>query len=127
MARTARASVGGVCYHVLNRGNGRGEVFHKKDDFVAFLDSMEEAKERLPMRVLAWCLIPNHFHLVMWPLKDRDLSRWMQWLLTSHVRRYHRHYRRGKGVRNHYWKAERLNHKKQFLTPLFACKGEFGE
>ena len=44
------------------------------------------------MRLLAWCLIPNHFHLVLWPHGDGDLSRWMQWLMTSHVRRYHRHY-----------------------------------
>ena len=34
----------------------------------------------------------NHFHFVLWPHDDGDLSRWMQWLLTSHVRRYHRHY-----------------------------------
>ena len=70
----------------------REEVFHKNEDYVAFLDLVEEAGERLPMRVLAWCLIPNHFHLVLWPHGDGDLSRWMQWLLTSHVRRYHRHY-----------------------------------
>jgi putative transposase len=42
------------------------------------------------MRVLAWCLLPNHFYLVAWPREDGDLSRWMQWLLTSHERRYHR-------------------------------------
>ena len=93
--------MGGVCYHVLNRGNGRAEVFHKKDDYVAFLDLMEEAQQRLPMRLLAWCLMPNHFHLVLWPHGDGDLSRWMQWLLTSHVRRYHRHYR-GSG---HVWQG----------------------
>lgn len=92
MARTARASVGGVCYHVINRGNARGDVFRKQDDYAAFLDLMEEAGERLPMRLLAWCLVPNHFHLVLWPHGDGDLSRWMQWLMTSHVRRYHRHY-----------------------------------
>jgi putative transposase len=101
MARTARASVGGVCYHVLNRGNGRAEVFHKTEDFVAFLDLMEEAIARLPMRLLAWCLIPNHFHLLLWLYEDGDLSRWMQWLLTSHVRRYHRHYH-GSG---HVWQG----------------------
>ena len=67
-------------------------MFHKKEDYAAFLDLMEEAGERLPMRLLAWCLIPNHFHLVLWPHGDGDLSRWMQWLMTSHVRRYHRHY-----------------------------------
>jgi putative transposase len=77
---------------VLNRGNAREKVFHKKEDYAAFLDLMGKAGERLPMRVLAWCLIPNHFHLVLWPHGDGDLSRWMQWLLTSHVRRYHRHY-----------------------------------
>jgi putative transposase len=101
MARTARASVGGVCYHVLNRGNARQRVFHKEGDFVAFLDLIEEANGRLPMRVLAWCLLPNHFHLVLWPHGDGDLSRWMQWLMTSHVRRYHRHYH-GSG---HVWQG----------------------
>ena len=93
--------MGGVCYHVLNRGNGRAEVFHKKEDYIAFLDLMVQAQDRLPMRLLAWCLIPNHFHLVLWPHEDGDLSRWMQWLLTSHVRRYHRHYH-GSG---HVWQG----------------------
>ena len=92
MPRTARASVGGMCYHVLNRGNGRAEVFHKQDDYAAFLKLLAEAIERVPMRLLAYCLMPNHFHLVVWTIEDGDLSRWMQWLLTSHVRRYHRHY-----------------------------------
>jgi putative transposase len=92
MPRTVRASVGGVCYHVSNRGNARGKVFHKDDDFAAFVKLMAEANERLPLRILGYALLPNHFHLVLWPRKDGDLSRWMQWLLTSHVRRYHRHY-----------------------------------
>lgn len=62
---------------------------------------MAEAHERLPMRLTGYCLMSNHFHLVLWPHKDGDLSRWMQWLLTSHVRRYHRHYR-GSG---HVWQG----------------------
>jgi putative transposase len=77
---------------VLNRGNARAEVFHKDGDFAAFVKLIAAANERLPMRVLAYCLLNNHFHLVLWPRNDGDLSRWMQWLLTSHVRRYHRHY-----------------------------------
>jgi putative transposase len=81
-----------MCYHVLNRGNGRAEVFHKNDDYAAFLRLLCQASERVAMRLLAYCLMPNHFHLVVWTLEDGDLSRWMQWLLTSHVRRYHRHY-----------------------------------
>jgi putative transposase len=81
-----------MCYHVLNRGNARGEVFHKQDDYAAFLRLLPLAGERLPVRVLAFCLMPNHFHLVLWPHADGDLGRFMQWLLTCHVRRYHRHY-----------------------------------
>ncbi|MCA9234379.1 MAG: transposase [Planctomycetales bacterium] len=101
MPRTARASAGNVCYHVLNRGNGRAEVFHKEADYAAFVDLMAAANERLPLRVLAYALLPNHFHLVLWPRRDGDLSRWMQWLLTSHVRRYHRHY----GGSGHVWQG----------------------
>jgi putative transposase len=44
------------------------------------------------MPVLAFCLLPNHFHLVVWPKEDGDLSRWMHWVLITHVRRYHQHY-----------------------------------
>ena len=92
MPRTARASVGGICYHVLNRGNGRAKVFRKSGDYAAFVDLVAAANERLAMRVLGYVLLPNHFHLVLWPHRDGDLSRWMQWLMTSHVRRYHQHY-----------------------------------
>jgi putative transposase len=93
MPRTARASLGGWTYHVLNRGNARAQVFHKPEDYDAFLDMMAEATIRIPMRILAYCLMPNHFHLALWPHHDGDLSRWMHWLLTTHVRRYLRHYR----------------------------------
>ena len=78
-------------YHVLNRGNGCADVFHKEDDFSAFVRLMREAHEKVPMRLVGYCLLTNHFHLVLWPHGDGDLSRWMQWLLTAHVRRYHRH------------------------------------
>lgn len=92
MPRIARASAGNVCYHVLNRGNARNEVFHKAGDYGAFLRLLNQANERVSMRLLAFCLMPNHFHLVAWPRNDGDLSSWMQWLMTAHVRRYHRHY-----------------------------------
>ena len=87
MPRTARASQGNWCYHVLNRGNGRAEVFHKPEDYEAFVALFQPACERVRMRLLAYCLMPNHFHLVLWPYDDGDLGRWMQWLMTSHVRR----------------------------------------
>ena len=60
MPRTARASVGGVCYHVINRGNARAEVFHQDADYAAFVKLLATACKRIPMRVLAYCLMPNH-------------------------------------------------------------------
>ncbi|HUY31645.1 MAG TPA: transposase, partial [Pirellulales bacterium] len=118
MARTARASVGGICYHVLNRGNGRAQVFHKDGDFVAFVELMAAACRRLPLRVLGYCLMPNHFHLVLWPRGDEDLSLWMQWLMTSHVRRYHRHYRSSGHVWQGRFKAFPIEQDDHLLTVL---------
>ena len=88
MPRTARASRGDVCYHVMSRGNGRAIVFHDEADYEDFTGLMRKANKRVPMRILASCLMPNHFHLVLWPRGDDDLSRWMHWLLTSHVQRH---------------------------------------
>ena len=62
MPRTARACVAGYCYHVLNRGNAGSEVFHQPGDYAAFLQTLGEASVRLPMPLLAYCLMPNHSH-----------------------------------------------------------------
>ena len=94
MPRTVRASVGDICYHVINRGNAQIEVFHKDGDYQTFVELIGLACQPIPMRLLAYCVMSNHFHLALWPHSDRDLGRWMQWLLTAHVRRYHLHYRR---------------------------------
>ncbi len=101
MARTLRASVGGICCHVINRGNGGAAVFLDEADYRAFIDLMTAAHRRLAMRLLGYCLMPNHFHLVLWPIANGDLSRWMQWLTTSHVRRHHRRHDTG----GHIWQG----------------------
>jgi len=76
-------------------------VFRKEEDYEAFLALVGEACQRRPMSVLAFCLMPNHFHLVVEPREDGELSPWMQWLMTAHVRRYHRHY----GSSGHVWQG----------------------
>ncbi|MDB5352582.1 MAG: hypothetical protein JWN86_3829 [Planctomycetota bacterium] len=93
MPRTARASVGGFLYHVLNRGDRRETVLHKPADFDALVDAIAQARLRLPPDILGYCLMPNHFHLVVRPRADGDLGNWMRWLLTTHALRYHRHYK----------------------------------
>jgi putative transposase len=92
MPRIIRGLADNIVYHVINRGNGRQEVLHKDKDYEAFMKLMKEAKERYPVKLYGHCLMPNHFHMVVKPEKGEELSRWMQWLMTSHVRRYHRHY-----------------------------------
>ncbi len=64
MPRTARAAKRDICYHVMNRGNNRTTIFYDDEDYRYFEALLSRAKKRLPMRVLAWCLMPNHFHLL---------------------------------------------------------------
>ncbi len=89
MGRPLRAAVGGIVYHVLNRANARQVIFSKAGDFEAFEQVLAEAHERVSMRTLAFCIMPNHWHLVLWPRRDGDLSRFMAWLTLTHTQRWH--------------------------------------
>jgi putative transposase len=93
MPRIARGHSDGLIFHILNRGNGRQDIFHKDDDFKVFIDLLATVQEMYEIRIFAYCLMTNHFHLLLKPIKSENLSRGMQWLMTSHVRRYHRHYK----------------------------------
>ena len=97
MPRTRRAAVGGVIYHVLNRGNGRMQIFRKPGDYEAFLDLMAEAQERARVELFGFCVMPNHWHLVLRPRGREDLAQYMSWLTNTHVKRYRAHYRRTSG------------------------------
>jgi putative transposase len=81
----------GLIYHVINRGNNRQKVFRKQADFIAFLTALGELKERKPFELYGYCLLDNHFHLLVRPT-EATISRIMQSLLISHTQRYHRHY-----------------------------------
>ena len=91
MPRTNRIAPGGWVFHVLNRGNARGEIFEDDGDYRAFEALVRETCARFRMRLLAYSLMPNHWHQVVWPREDGDLGRYMQRLTTTHVRRWHLH------------------------------------
>jgi putative transposase len=76
---------------VVNRANARARIFEKPGDFDAFEKVLSEAHERTPMRTLAYCVMPNHWHLVLWPRDDGDLPRFMTWLTLTHTQRWHAH------------------------------------
>ena len=93
MPRQARVAPGGLIYHVLNRGAGRQTLFEDAADYAAFLRAMADVLREDPIRVLGYCLMGNHWHLVLWPQRDGQLARFMQRLTITHVRRWteHRH------------------------------------
>lgn len=95
MARRTRGSDAGFVYHVLNRAVGRAALFDKAADYAAFEKVLHEAWERTGMRLASFTLMPNHWHLVVWPDRDGQLSEWAQWLTVTHVRRWHVHHRTG--------------------------------
>jgi putative transposase len=82
-----------MVFHVLNRAVGRRNLFDKHGDFLAFELVLQETLRIRPMRVCAWCLMPNHWHFVLWPRRDGDLPAFMQQLTNTHVKRWkeHRH------------------------------------
>ncbi|MBN2447303.1 MAG: transposase [Phycisphaerae bacterium] len=88
MPRTARIQPGGVVFHALNRGNSRARLFFHDKDYAAFERVLAETLEHVPLRLLAYCLMPNHWHLLLWPERDGQLGRFMQRLTTTHARRW---------------------------------------
>ncbi len=94
MPRRARAIVGGYIYHVLNRSNGRLTLFSKDADYDAFLRVLDEAHRRLPLRILAYCVMPNHWHFLVSPDegRGRDVSEFFRWLTVTHTQRWHAHH-----------------------------------
>jgi putative transposase len=89
MARPIRKTKGGYFYHVLNRANGRLRIFKKRDDFLAFERILAEAQQRIDINIYGWCIMSNHWHLLLEPRGDGDLSEFMRWLGVTHTMRYH--------------------------------------
>jgi putative transposase len=88
MPRTARVAPGGLAYHVLNRAVGRMRLFGVEGDFEAFQRVMIEAHQRHPIRILSFCVMSNHWHFVVWPEEDGQLTAFFRWLTHTHAMRW---------------------------------------
>jgi putative transposase len=88
MPRSSRVAPGGIVYHVLNRANGRRRIFRNDADCAAFYDVLIQAQQRHPIRLLAWCVMPSHWHFVVWPRHDGELSRFFGYLALTHAARW---------------------------------------
>src|ERR1700690_1348692 len=93
MPRRLRVSMGGFAYHVLNRAAGRGRLFDDDADYLAFERVIERTHQKLPIRIVSYCLMPTHWHFVLWPREDGQLSEFMRLLTVTHTQRRHAHRR----------------------------------
>ncbi|MGQ0811999.1 MAG: transposase [Nitrospiraceae bacterium] len=93
MPRRPRLAAGGLVYHLLNRRVGRLPLFEKPADYAAFENILQEGYERTRVRIAAYCLMPNHWHLLLWPRQDGELSEVLRWITVTHTQRWHAHRR----------------------------------
>jgi putative transposase len=90
MARRPRIAPAGIVQHVCNRGSRRGPLFDESEDYRAFICLLEEARALHALRIIAYCLMPNHWHLLLWPHQDQQVSPFMHWLTATHARAFRR-------------------------------------
>ena len=88
MPRGPRMAPGGLVYHVLNRAAGRMKMFRREADFAAFERVVGQAHERCPIRILSFCVLSNHWHFVVWPREDGQVTEFFRWLAHTHAMRW---------------------------------------
>ena len=89
MPRPLRADIADIIYHVINRANARQTIFNHEKDYQAFIDTLTEAKEKFPVEILAFCIMPNHWHFILKPLENGSMSQFMRWLTMTSTQRWH--------------------------------------
>jgi putative transposase len=90
MPRRPRPLADGLLYQALNRGNNRAAVFGDADDYRLFLTALAKTQQRYPFRLYGYCLMTNHFHLLLAPEPGQSVSRILQSLTVAHTWHYHR-------------------------------------
>ena len=80
-----------MVFHVLNRGVARMQLFEKAADYQAFEQVLRDTLDQSPMLICAYAVMPNHWHLLLWPECDGELAAFMQRLTITHVRRWQEH------------------------------------
>jgi putative transposase len=101
MPRIARVVCAGLPHHVTQRGNRRAQVFFSDADYQTYIALLREYIVKHDVAVLAYCLMPNHVHLVLVPAAARSLARALRHLHTRYAQRVNR----AKGWKGHVWQG----------------------
>ena len=116
----------GRAYHVMNRATCGQVLFDESEDYVRFLCTLQQARAKVPIRLLSYCLMPNHWHLVLWPAADDDVMRFAHWLTGTHAQRVHaRRGTKGRGaIYAHRYGAVPINDDAAFyrVVRVRACR-----
>jgi putative transposase len=118
MPRNPRNIQDGFIYHILNRGNSKKVVFHNTCDYHGFLQLINDSKKDYAIDIFAYCLMPNHFHLVVRPRIADHLSKWMHRLMINHVQRYRMFYQSSGHIWQNRFKHFIIQQDRHFLTVL---------
>ena len=92
MPRRPRICPAGTCFHVLNRAVARLTLFEKEGDYDAFERVLELAHDRFELPILSYIVMPNHWHFVVRPTTDTQVTEFFRWLTHTHTMRWHAHY-----------------------------------
>ena len=92
MPRRPRICPAGTCFHVINRAVARLTLFEKQEDYEAFERVLALAHERVNLGIFAYCVMPNHWHFVVCPKTDTQVTDFFRWLTHTHTMRWHAHY-----------------------------------
>jgi putative transposase len=102
MARIARVVAPGMPHHVTQRGNRRLQTFFHDEDYHAYLELMSEWCDRYKVRILAYCLMPNHVHLIA----VSEAKEGLNLAIGEAHRRYTRRINFREGWRGHLWQGK---------------------
>ena len=86
MPRRTFPIIGGLVYHVTNRTHAGRTLFASPDAYRAFVGLIAEARVIRPVRLIAFCIMPNHWHLVIWADTDDDVRHFVAWLSMLHAK-----------------------------------------
>ena len=92
MPRRPRICPAGTCFHVINRGVARLTLFEKEEDYEAFERVLALAHDRVPLEIFSYIVMPNHWHFVVRPTTDSQVTDFFRWLAHTHTMRWHAHY-----------------------------------
>lgn len=103
MSRVHRTALVAEFYHVVNRSTHRRQLFFDSHDFRTFLQILRDAPHTQEIGLLAYCVMPNHWHLVVAPSSTRALSAYMHWITGTHARQWNQ--RRGRAGQGHVYQG----------------------